>query len=46
MAADAWRLLNQINLEPRSGKIKRGLDTADAAANDHHIAKITVRETS
>ena len=46
MTADARCLLNQVNLKTRSGKIKGGLDTADAATNDHHIAKFTVRETS
>jgi hypothetical protein len=46
MTADAWRLLNQVNLKPRSGKIKGRLDAADASADDHHITEATVRETS
>ena len=45
MASNARRFLNHINLETRSGKIKRGLDTADPSTDNHHIAKVTVRET-
>jgi len=45
MAPDARGFLNQVNPKTRSGKIKRGLNTADPSTNNHHIAKITVRET-
>jgi hypothetical protein len=45
VAANGRRLVHQVNLETRSGKIKRGLDPADPSTDDHHIAKIAAPET-
>ena len=45
MAADARPFLNQINLKTGSGKIKRGLDTTNSAANNHYVSKIAVFKT-
>ena len=45
MAADGRRFVDQVNLETGGGQIKRGLNTADPSADNHHIAKITVCET-
>jgi hypothetical protein len=42
MAANAWRLFNQVNFEAGSGKIERGLDAADATTNNHYVSKIVV----
>jgi hypothetical protein len=42
MAANAWRLLDQVHLEAGRSKIERGLDTADPSPNDHDVSKITV----
>ena len=44
MAADGRRLVDQVNLKARSGKIKRGLNTADSSTDNHHIAKIVAFE--
>ena len=41
----ARRFFNQVNLKTRSGKIKRGLNTADPSTDNHDISKITVCET-
>ncbi len=38
VAADARRLFNQKDLETGSGEIKRGLNAADASADDHDIS--------
>ena len=43
---DARSLLNQINLKTGSGKIKRGLNAADAAADNQNISKITAAKIS
>jgi hypothetical protein len=45
MAADGRRLVNQVNLKPRSGKVEGGLNTADPSADHHHITKMIVFET-
>jgi hypothetical protein len=45
MAPNARLFLNQVNLKTGSGKIERGLDTADPSANNHYVSKITVSET-
>jgi hypothetical protein len=42
VAADGRRLVDQVNLETRPGKIKGGLNTADSSAHNHHISKIAV----
>jgi hypothetical protein len=42
MAPNARRFLNQVNLKAGSGKIKRGLNTADPSTDNHYITKITV----
>ena len=40
MAANAWPFFNQVDLEPGRGKIKRGLNAADASTNNHYVSKI------
>ncbi len=45
MAANGRCLVDQVNLEPRSGKIERGLNTADPSADNHYVSKITLCET-
>ena len=45
MAANGRCLVDQVNLKTRSGKIKRGLNTADPSTNNHYVSKITVCET-
>ena len=45
MAANGRCLVDQVNLKTRSGKIKRGLNTADPSTDNHHISKITASET-
>jgi hypothetical protein len=45
MAANGRRLVDQVNLETRSGKIKRGLNTADPSTDNHDISKISLCET-
>ncbi len=45
MAANARPFLNQANLKASSGKIKRGLNTADPSTNNHNISKVTVFKT-
>ena len=38
------RLLHQVDLEAGGGQVERGLDAADAAADDHHVAaQVVVR---
>ena len=46
MAANGRCLIDQVDLEAGIGKIKRGLHTADPAANNHDIPKITVLKLS
>jgi hypothetical protein len=46
MAANGRCLIDQVDLKTGSGKIKRGLHTADPAANNHDIPKITVLKLS
>ena len=46
MPANARPFLDQINLEPSRGKIKRGLNAADPAPDNHHISKMTVAKSS
>jgi hypothetical protein len=45
MAANGGRFVNQIHLKSRSGKIKRGLNTADPSTDHHHITKMIAFET-
>jgi hypothetical protein len=45
MTANAWRLLNQIDLETGGSKIERGLNTADSSADNHYVSNIPVLET-
>jgi hypothetical protein len=45
MAANGRRFVNQVNLKPRSGKVERGLNTADPSADHHHITKMTAFQT-
>ncbi len=45
MAANGRCLVDQVNLKTSSGKIKRGLNTADPSTDNHYVSKITVRET-
>jgi hypothetical protein len=42
MAANGRRLVDQVNLKTRTGKIERGLNTADSSTDNHDISKITV----
>ncbi len=42
MAPDARCLLDQVDLKACSGKIKRGLNTADPSTDDHDVSKIAV----
>jgi hypothetical protein len=44
MAANGRRLIHQIDLETRSGKIKRSLDAADPSTDHHHVSKISTCE--
>jgi hypothetical protein len=46
MAANGRCLVDQVNLETRSGKIKRGLNTADPSPDNHDVSKIIACETS
>ena len=45
MATNGRGLVDQVNLKTRSGKIKRGLNTADPSTDHHHITKIAACET-
>jgi hypothetical protein len=45
MAANGRCLIDQVHLKTRSGKIKRGLNTADPSTDNHHITKIAACET-
>jgi hypothetical protein len=45
MPADGWRLIDKVNFKTRRGKVKRGLNAADPAADNHDVSKITPRET-
>jgi len=45
MAANGRCLVDQVNLKTRSGKIKRGLNTADPSTDNHDITKMTTCET-
>ena len=45
VAADGGRFVDQVNLKPRSGKVKRGLNTADPSTDHHDITKTTAFET-
>jgi hypothetical protein len=42
VAADAGRLLDQVNLKPRCGKIERCLNAADSSTYHQDVAKIAV----
>ncbi len=45
MAANGRCLVDQVNLKTRSGKIQRGLDTADPSTDNHDVSKTNVSET-
>ena len=45
MAANGRRLVDQVNLKTRSGKIKRGLNTADPSTDYHDVSKTTLSKT-
>jgi hypothetical protein len=45
MAANGRCLVDQVNLKTSSGKIKRGLNTADPSTDNHYVSKITACET-
>ena len=45
MAADGRCLVDQVNFKTSSGKIKRGLNTADPSTDNHNISKIPLCET-
>jgi hypothetical protein len=45
VAANGRRLVHQIDLKTRSGKIKGSLDPADSPTDDHDIPKMTALET-
>ena len=45
MAANGWCLVDEVNLKTSSGKIKRGLNTADPSSDNHDVSKITAFET-
>ena len=45
MTADGRRLVHQVNLKTRRGKVKRGLHTTDPSADNHYVSKFTPRET-
>jgi hypothetical protein len=45
LAANGRCFVDQVNLKTRSGKIKRGLNTADPSTDNHNITKITACET-
>jgi hypothetical protein len=45
MAANGRCLVHQVDLKTRSGKIKRGLNSADPSTDNHHISKITAFKT-
>ena len=45
MAANGWGFVDQVNLKTRSGKIKRGLNTADPSTDNHYVSKMTLCET-
>jgi hypothetical protein len=45
MAANGRCLVDQVNLKTSSGKIERGLNTADPSTDNHNIPEITVCET-
>jgi hypothetical protein len=45
MATDGRRFVDKIHFKTRRGKVKRGLNAADPAADNHDVSKITPRET-
>jgi hypothetical protein len=45
MAANGRCLVDQVNLKTSSGKIERGLNTADPSTDNHYVSKITLCET-
>jgi len=38
VAANGWRLVHQINLKAGTGKIERGLNTADPSTHNHDVS--------
>ena len=45
MAADGRRLVDKVHFKTRRGQVKRGLNAADPATDNHDVSKITPRET-
>jgi hypothetical protein len=44
VTADARPFLNQVHFEPGSGEVKRGLNAADSAPDNHDVSKIALWE--
>jgi hypothetical protein len=44
MAANGGCFLDQIDLKTGSGKIKRGLNTADPSTNNHYVSTMVVSD--
>lgn len=45
MAANGGRFIDKIDLKTASGKIKRGLNTADTSTNNHYVPEIVAPKT-
>ncbi len=45
LAANGRGLIDQIDLKPRRGQVKRRLNAADPSANHHHISNATFSRT-
>jgi hypothetical protein len=45
VAANGRRLVDQVNLKTRTGKIERGLNTADPSTDNHDVSKVTISLT-
>jgi len=45
MAPDARRFVDQVDLEPGRGEIKRGLNPADSTPHNQYVSKMVVSET-
>ena len=45
MAADGRRLVDKVHFKTRRGQVKRGLNAADPATDNHDVSKITPCET-
>ncbi len=40
VAANGWRLVHQVNLKTRAGKIEGGLNSADPSTHNHDVSGI------